>query len=69
MYDTSEDEDDVYEEITIEITLQASPECDSATLPRVEYEGNSWVRFDDDYDHADCCDDDIDLDDGFDVGK
>ena len=47
--------------------LQASPECDSATLPRVEYEGNSWVRFDDDYDHADCCDDDNDEDDGFDV--
>jgi len=25
-------------------TNTASPECDAATLPRVEYEGNSWVR-------------------------
>ena len=24
---------------------QASPGCDSAALPRVEYEGNSWVGF------------------------
>ena len=49
--------------------LQASPECDSATLPRVEYEGNSWVRFDDDDHHADCCDDDYDEDNGFDVDQ